>query len=195
MFRTKDYLTNNERKILVYLLFVIFLGLIVKYLAVQNESEFTGEIGSTDIYEEKIDIRTADESELQRLPRIGEILAKRIVDYRKQTPFLNVNDLMAVKGIGVKTMARMSPYLVIFGDSLVAKVTTEVMTEGKLIDINKAGLAEFISLPGIGAVKAQRIIDRRNDIGKFSSIEDLLEVNGIGEKTLAKMKPLIKCER
>ena len=49
-------------------------------------------------------------------------------------------------------------------------------------------------MPGIGPVKAQRIIDRRSEIGKFNNVNELIEVKGIGEKTLAKILPYIKCE-
>ena len=60
------------------------------------------------------------------------------------------------------------------------------------IDINTATLQQFQLLPGIGETLAQRIIDYRNEHGNFSTIEDLLNVNGIGESKLTDMKPYIK---
>jgi comEA protein len=56
------------------------------------------------------------------------------------------------------------------------------------IDINQATPDELEALPGIGPVLAQRIIAERNRVGKFSSLEGLLKVKGIGEKKLAKIK-------
>ena len=61
---------------------------------------------------------------------------------------------------------------------------------GKL-DINTASLIQIDDLPGIGPVLAQRIIDYRTKHGSFSSIDDLLLVEGIGEVRLNKIKDYI----
>lgn len=49
------------------------------------------------------------------------------------------------------------------------------------IDINQAGIEEFSALPGIGEVLAQRILDYREENGKFTSVEEILNVKGIGK--------------
>lgn len=61
-----------------------------------------------------------------------------------------------------------------------------------LININTASSAELQRLNGIGEVKAQAIIDYREQNGAFSSVDELINVKGIGEKTLEKIRDMIK---
>lgn len=57
------------------------------------------------------------------------------------------------------------------------------------VNINTATARELDALPGIGEVIAQRIIDYRNAHGPFGSVDELINVKGIGEKKLADLKP------
>ena len=68
------------------------------------------------------------------------------------------------------------------------KVTPEVPEAPALIDINIATLEQLQTLKGIGAVIAQRIIDYRTEHGPFTSVDELLNVKGIGEVTLSKFR-------
>ena len=56
-------------------------------------------------------------------------------------------------------------------------------------NINTGGAAELERLPGVGPALAQRIIDYRNQHGPFRSVDAIVGVKGIGEKTLEKMRP------
>lgn len=62
---------------------------------------------------------------------------------------------------------------------------------GTKININTAGAIELEALPGVGEVIAQRIVDYRTQNGPFATVEDLLDVSGIGDATFASMKDLI----
>ena len=56
------------------------------------------------------------------------------------------------------------------------------------LDINTATKADFVKIKGIGEKKAERIIDYRNEHGKFNSIDDLKNVKGIGNKIVDVIK-------
>ncbi len=63
---------------------------------------------------------------------------------------------------------------------------------GGKIDLNSATLEELKSLPGIGDTRGKQIIALRESVGRFSVLEQLLEINGIGEKTLETIRPLVE---
>lgn len=81
-------------------------------------------------------------------------------------------------------------------DENVAPATTKSQANGSAqqeessdkINLNTATLAELQTISGIGAKRAQDIIDYRDANGGFSSVDDLANVSGIGEKILEKLK-------
>lgn len=60
---------------------------------------------------------------------------------------------------------------------------------GPVVDLNLAGQAELEELPGIGPVTAGHILAWREQHGRFTVIEELMEVSGIGEKTFEQLRP------
>jgi competence protein ComEA len=62
---------------------------------------------------------------------------------------------------------------------------------GELVNLNVASVAELETLPEVGPVTAAAIIAWRDTNGAFTSVEELLEVDGIGEVTLAQITPYV----
>ncbi|MGD9487445.1 MAG: ComEA family DNA-binding protein [Calditrichaceae bacterium] len=90
-----------------------------------NQQEKTRELSSSRgkvnkiLKQKSININTAGQKELEKLPRIGPATAKRIIEYREQNgPFKSINDLDKVKRIGPKTIDLIEPYIYIVSDSL-----------------------------------------------------------------------------
>ena len=62
---------------------------------------------------------------------------------------------------------------------------------GGLVNINTADQVTLETLPGVGPVTAQAILDWRADNGTFTTVDELLEVDGIGEVTLDELRDLV----
>ena len=65
-----------------------------------------------------------------------------------------------------------------------------VASDGR-VDLNTADVAALDTLPRIGPAMAQRIVDWREANGPLSSVDDLLAVSGIGQKTVEALRPLV----
>jgi competence protein ComEA len=63
-----------------------------------------------------------------------------------------------------------------------------------VVNINTAGAAELQKLPGVGPAMSQRILEKRQEIGHFRDVSQLMDVKGIGSKTFAKMQPFVRVE-
>ena len=64
----------------------------------------------------------------------------------------------------------------------------------KSINLNKAGISDLVKLPGIGEKTAEKIIQLRNERGKFKRIEELMDIKGIGEVKFNKIKKFLYIE-
>ena len=63
--------------------------------------------------------------------------------------------------------------------------------EPALVNLNTATSAELEALPGIGPATASAVLDHRDQIGTFGSVDELIDVRGIGEAKLEQLRPLV----
>lgn len=89
-------------------------------------------------------------------------------------------------------MAAAAPPVVTEPDTFTRSGTSlDVTDSGGLVNINEATLDELDALPGIGPSTAQKILDYRDEYGRFNTIEELMNVSGIGEAKFGSVKDLI----
>ncbi|WP_349897058.1 helix-hairpin-helix domain-containing protein [Parafrigoribacterium soli] len=84
------------------------------------------------------------------------------------------------------------------GEQLIVPVVGEAPTvatkpgvAGGKVNLNTADLSTLETLPRVGPAMAQRIIDWRTSNGRFSAVEDLMSVTGVGDKTFQQLKDLV----
>jgi competence protein ComEA len=80
------------------------------------------------------------------------------------------------------------------GPTVGQNIQTPTPNTPRRINLNTATQAELETLPGIGPAKAQEILAHRITKGRFATVEDLLEVDGIGPSTLDDLRPFIYVE-
>jgi competence protein ComEA len=73
-----------------------------------------------------------------------------------------------------------------------AASTPGAAAPGRPIDLNTATLEQLDTLPGVGAVTAQKILDYREQHGGFGSVDELGQVPGIGDKRLADLREQVR---
>jgi len=129
------FLTDQEKKVIVFLVGTLVLGLGIKSYKNQTAYDAFVEMSSEEkenfktlaesVYknvnnsdEEKkyqpkteiININTAGKQELTQLPKVGAVTAERIIRFREDFgPFNTVEDLLKIKGIGPKTLEKLKP--------------------------------------------------------------------------------------
>ncbi len=153
---------------------------------------------------ERIDPNAAAGEELRRLPGVGPALATAILRERERAPFAEASDLQRVPGIGEATARRLAPHLEFDGGPPPASGPASIATgggppppigdecaTGGALDLNRASAARLEALPGIGPVLAARIVEHRTRHGPFAAPAELIDVPGIGPRSLSRLESRI----
>ena len=72
------------------------------------------------------------------------------------------------------------------------KVATKKISADNPLDINRATIAQLDTLPGIGPVTAQRIIDYRTKVGRINAVDELKKISGLGGVKFEEIKALLR---
>lgn len=189
----------------------VFLAVLVGLLAFRGYGNRLGARPSEPVSTTKLDLNTADHTELEQVPGIGPKLARAIEDHRKDKgPFRSVDDLRGVHGAGPATVEKVRPYLRVESEApadleplrLERKPPApapaprpsgggrKLQPGDPPINVNAASVEELQRLPGVGPVTAQKILGARA-AAPFKSVEELRRVKGIGAKTLDGLRPYV----
>ncbi|WP_055071412.1 ComEA family DNA-binding protein [Clostridium massiliamazoniense] len=142
--------------------------------------EIKGEVVKPDVYELESGSRINDLINLA-----GGITENGDIESINRAEILNDGDCIIIKNIQFKNEGNEEEKENLLLDN------NSLKSESRKININSADKEELMTLTGIGETKASSIIEYRSKNGKFVSIEQLAEVNGIGIKTVEKLKDKI----
>lgn len=136
--------------------------------------EIKGEVKSPDVYE-------IEEGSIIKdlIDKAGGLTEKANIEKINRAKKLNDNELIMIPNDSNINEVSGSDF-----------VNTTEEASGK-ININTADTSKLKEIPGVGDVKAKSIIDYREKNGGFKSIEDIKNIDGIGEKTFEKIKDSI----
>ena len=90
-----------------------------------------------------------------------------------------------------RNIGRIATLVVAAVIALAAAPTFAADAPSGVVNVNTASAEQLAMLPGVGPSVAGRIVEHRSKNGDFKQVDDLLLVKGIGEKSLAKMKPYL----
>jgi competence protein ComEA len=148
---------------------------------------------------ERVDVDRATAPELERLPRVGPELARRIVEERDSNgPFGSLGALRRVAGVGPGALRALErsvsfsgvPRPGASGVPPAPAVTglREPCQDSRVVALNRATAEELDCLPGIGPALAARIVGDRERRGPFRRVEELERVPGIGPVVAARLR-------
>ena len=149
-----------------------------------------------------LDLNRATREELMLIPGIGEVISGRIVQYRDVLGgYTTLTQLTEIHGISYNMLERIGGYLFV-GDRSFHPPPQPMLPQAAAppqeapqyepqvvfpLDLNRATREELMHVRGIGEAISGRIIQHRENIGGFTSVSQLVEVQGISYNTLERI--------
>lgn len=204
----------KKRKIIVIIIIVIGIIAIIAFSIINIMNDINNEFDYSNIVEDKSNIQEVVEEKANviKIHIAGEVNRTGIIELEEG---LRIADAIEKAG-GTTINADLSKVNLAYvledgqklyipnsedidntqyisennGDNIIE--TTNSATSSTKVNINKASIDEFQKLPGVGPSLAQKILNYREENGKFNNIEDIKNVSGIGDKKYEGLKDYIE---
>ena len=154
----------------------------------QTETSVTSDSSPQTAVTFPLELNAAGAAELEQLPGIGAVLAQRIVAYRTQIGgFSNREQLLEVEGIGAAPPPQPAE------ESALPETSAETTPLMPLpLDLNRAGEEDLMQLPDMQPALAAEIVAFRERITAFSSVYELLYVDGMTEAYFTEIRDSVQ---
>lgn len=197
---------ENFKKIIIIIILIVSISFFIYFKLQNNEEEFyynevlmeeNSTVLEENIEKEKIKVYITGEI---NLPGVKELeLGARLEDLINVAGGLTKEANIKKVNLAYQLEDGQKIYIPNINDETDEIITTEngegiienLEESSEVVNINKADIEDLLKLPGVGESLAQRIINYREENGKFKNIEDLKNVSGIGEKKFESLKEYI----
>ena len=198
---------KNKNKYLLITIILVFtlLTVMVINLNANSKEYIVGDTDSSTIQDESIAEDAEEENyEQEENSKVtvfvsGEVLNQRVVEIEKGKRLIDAVEICGgltenadLNAVNLALVLEEEGHYIIpaIGDTNVLNATNlnQMNSSSNLVNINSADIELLKTLPGVGDVLGQRILDKREELGKFTSIDQLNDVSGIGDKKFSDIK-------
>ena len=198
---------KNKNKYLLITIILVFtlLTVMVINLNANSKEYIVGDTDSSIMQDESI----AEDAEKENYEQeenskvtvfvSGEVLNQRVVEIEIGKRLIDAVEICGgltenadLNAVNLALVLEEEGHYIIpaIGDTNVVNATNlnQMNSSSNLVNINSADIELLKTLPGVGDVLGQRILDKREELGKFTSIDQLNDVSGIGDKKFSDIK-------
>lgn len=198
---------KNKNKYLLITIILVFtlLTVMVINLNANSKEYIVGDTDSSIMQDESIAEDAEEENyEQEENSKVtvfvsGEVLNQRVVEIEKGKRLIDAVEICGgltenadLNAVNLALVLEEEGHYIIpaIGDTNVVNATNlnQMNSSSNLVNINSADIEILKTLPGVGDVLGQRILDKREELGKFTSIDQLNDVSGIGDKKFSDIK-------